>query len=52
MVKTSNDTKELIKLYKYHSFLALLYIACQVKDENLDELSKHERAPFLRVLFS
>ena len=36
MVKKSNDPKELIALNKYRSFLSMLYIACQVKDENLD----------------
>ena len=36
MVKKSNDPKELIALNKHHSFLSMLYIACQVKDENLD----------------
>ena len=49
MVKKSNDPKELIKLNKYHSFLSMLYIACQVKDENLDE---HERTPILPALSS
>ena len=35
-VKKYNDPKELITLNKYLSFLSMLYIACQVKDENLD----------------
>ena len=36
MAKKFNDPKELIALNIYHSFLSMLYIACQVKDENLD----------------
>ena len=32
----NNDPTELITLYKYHNVLSMLYIACQVEDENLD----------------
>ena len=36
MVTKFNDPRELITLNKYHSFFSMLFIACQVKDENLD----------------
>ena len=32
----NKDPTELITLLKYHSVLSMLYIACQVEDENLD----------------
>ena len=41
-----------LHLKKYCSFLSTIYIACQVKGENLDELFKHESEPFPTTLSS
>ena len=42
--------KKFIALKKYCSFLFALYMACQVKGENRDELFKNENAPFPTTL--